>query len=96
MRTHKILKKHASRRMGERFDMPFNRHVYRDACLCITKQEQVGECKPLKPIERCSSNRSMWLIEVKGVSVVAIWDKKRKAIATFMPVEWKLNARLGK
>jgi hypothetical protein len=38
----------------------------------------------------------MWLLEVKGTAVIAIWDKKRQAIATFMPPEWKLNSRLGR
>ena len=95
-KTGKALKAHATKRMRQRFDIDFNRHVYRDACLCISHQKQVGTCKPLKPVEKCSDNRSMWLIEVKDVAVIAIWDKKRQAIATFMPVEWKLNSRMGR
>ncbi len=90
MKTFKNLKKHAKRRAEERFDFKINRDDYKDACRCLSEQKKIRGCLPLKFIRKCGDNRSMWLVGISGKEVIAVYDKKRKAIATFMPKEWKI------
>jgi len=90
MRTFDTLKKHAKMRAEERFDFGINRSTYQDACRCLAEQKKIGACFPSRFLRKCSDNRSMWLVSISDKEVVAIYDKKRKAIATLMPKEWKI------
>lgn len=89
MKTKKQLKKHAHKRACSRFEFDYNNHIYECVCQAITKQTAVDGCSCVVPIGRSSLNRTLWLVDIKGDKVIAVYDKKRKAVATFMPVEYK-------
>lgn len=88
----KKLRKHASGRAKSRFDFgsySFNRHIYQDAVNCIRYQRTSGVCELVRHIETQTNKRTMWPIKINGNNVLAIYDRKKKAIATFMPPEFK-------
>jgi len=87
-KTSKDLKRHASRRAQERLSIEYDENIYRNACKCIQYYKPFGSCCIVKFLKKQSLNRTLWVISIDGVHVVAAWDKKRKAIATFMPTEW--------
>jgi hypothetical protein len=88
-KTKRTLQRHAAQRACSRFEFEFNNHVYDCACLAIRKQQDIGDCKLIQHLETQSNNRTLWLMEIKGVEVIAAYDKSRKAIATFMPKDFK-------
>jgi hypothetical protein len=92
----KNLKRHATKRIRKRLEIQFNRHIYRDACDCISQQKTIGVCTPVSFIQQGNNKyRSLWMIKIKTNSinrcVIAVYDRRYKAIATFMPPSWKLK-----
>ena len=86
----KKMRTHASNRAKSRFpELGFNRRVYREASLCILEQRKVGDCKPVRCIKTQSQTRSLWCVRIKDTLVCVAYDKKKHAVVTIMPIEWK-------
>lgn len=83
------LKHHAMRRATSRFELGFTGYIYECACKCIQEQREVGDCKPIRHLEKQSNVKSLWLLEIKGEQLMAAYDKSRKVISTFMPVGYR-------
>lgn len=88
-KTIRTLKRHATARVLERFDLDLSKEEYENACNCIRLKKQIGCCCPIVHVETQSHNRTMWLLEIKGERLLGVYDKVRKAIATFFPVEYQ-------
>lgn len=69
---------HAKRRALERYGLEINRHQMRE----IVKQIQSGKAKHLLT----QSNRtSVKLVSFNNTELIAVYDKLRKNIVTFLP-----------
>jgi len=88
-KTAETLERHASTRVSERFDFELAKGDYKNACNCIRLKKEIDGCAPIVHVEKQSCNRTMWLLEIKGRRLLAVYDKSRKAIATFFPVEYQ-------
>lgn len=71
---------HAKKRAWERFGLSLNNDNINDIVKVIQKNEA-------KFIDRESLRVSRWLLDVSGVTVVAVYDKTRKTIITFLSPE---------
>lgn len=71
---------HASRRAAERL----GERISRDSTAKIVKDIQLGKAKFIR---RQSLRVALFLVSFKGKDVVAVYDKKRHSIATFLTLE---------
>ena len=77
---HISQKKHAIRRCNERLDLQLSDHDYDELVDKIKNNEAVFHSK--------QSNRiSRFKINVKGTETIAVYDKQRKTIVTFLTDE---------
>ena len=74
------LKIHAQRRAHQRYDIWLSDNDF-------TLIRQMIENNQAEFVERQSCNRTAWRVTLHDVTFVAIYDKKRKMIATVLPQE---------
>ena len=79
-KTSEILWKHAKRRAWQRFGLLLNRSDRKD----IVLSSQKGEAELLG---RQSIAKSIWVVKCQGRDMVAVYDKNRHAIVTFLTEE---------
>lgn len=72
---------HAKNRIKERFGFEINKHEYRYLISLIQNNKA-------QFIKRQSNRTSLFLIKIKNIETVAVYDKIRKTIVTFLPKEW--------
>tara|TARA_Y100000034_G_scaffold91156_1_gene109940 strand:+ start:1008 stop:1268 length:261 start_codon:yes stop_codon:yes gene_type:complete len=70
---------HAKKRFVERYGLDFTRHVRREFCRRIQKQEKA------RFIERQSTRVSVWDVEYEEKIYRVVYDKIRKSIVTVLP-----------
>lgn len=81
MKSKKMCEKiHAKRRAKERYDLSLNRHDLRKLI------KLVQACKGIF-IRKRSNRVSNWLINYQGKDLLVSYDKIRKTIITFLPLE---------
>lgn len=71
---------HAKRRAKERYDLELNRHSLKDLV------KLVQSCTGIF-IRKKSNRVSNWLINYQGKDLLVSYDKIRKTIITFLPLE---------
>lgn len=76
--------KHAIRRMEERFGIVLKQHQYDH----LTAEIRRGLARR---IGRETTRISHFWIEVEGHNVGAVYDKQRKKIVTFLPIDWSIH-----
>jgi len=69
---------HAKNRLKERYQIEINRHDYNMLCLIIQHKNGIF-------IEKQSRTRSIWILRFQQRWLVAVYDKERKQIASFLP-----------
>lgn len=74
---------HAKKRAKERFDLSLNRHDLNRIILMI----QSGDATFF---DRQSNNRTRWIINLDGNEALAVYDKQRKQIITFLELKYTL------
>lgn len=72
-------KRHARRRAAERYDLD----LHQDAQQKIIRAIQGGEAKFIR---RQSLRVTVWEVEFEGRKLPVVYDRKRKTIATVLPV----------
>ena len=77
---------HAKRRALQRYDISLNREDLEKIIQLI--QTGKGRC-----IEKQSNTRTIFIVEYKGKDCKVVYDKLRKNICTFLPMEDKKNGR---
>lgn len=84
--------KHAMDRIGEkdRYGLDISEEEYYRLCGYIRKGKTIyADGTTLRFIKKQSSRVTIWNIIWKGdKSLIAVYDKDRKRIATFLPQEW--------
>ena len=80
-------RKHAKLRALQRYDIDFTRTEH-DA---LVRRIQNGEGQF---VERQSHRISVFKIDVQGQTVKVVYDKQRKTIVTFLPLEERVYAQL--
>lgn len=79
-------RQHAKRRAAERYKDSENQP------LSITRKDiqdavnQILSGKASK-VEQISLNKSIWIVTVKGQKCRVVFDRKRKGLATFLPID---------
>lgn len=68
---------HAKKRAEERFGVTLNRFDYANIVAQITGQLAVF-------VERQSNRVSVFIVDLKGIPAIAIYDSERAAISTFL------------
>jgi len=76
----KAVRIHAKRRLGERFGVFANRNVIQD----VVRQIQNGTAVFAG---RQSVRKTCWKVLVDGKPMIAVYDKQRKTVLTFLPPE---------
>ncbi len=71
---------HSKRRALERYNLSLNRHDLRDIVSMITNNQATFLLKE-------SNTRSHWLVVYKEKKLKLVYDKPRKMIITFLPLE---------
>ena len=71
---------HAKNRLKERYGIEINRHDYTALCSMIQGNHGIF-------MEKQSRNRSVWVLRFQQKWLVAVYDKERKQIASFLPPE---------
>lgn len=97
MKTKAILHAHARRRARERYQLMFSKTMRRQMEADIAFHHRGGEQKHVRRrhdytpdpqrarmVERQSMNRSVWAVEYEGKTYEVVYDRKRKAIVTFL------------
>lgn len=74
------LRRHARRRADTRYGLDLSRKELDEIVRAIQHNE--GEF-----IEKQSLTRTLWLVNVKGQPCRVVYDRKRKAVVTFLPLE---------
>lgn len=75
--------RHAKLRALERYDIRLTDHEYKNLCHMI----QIGSSKI---IEKQSNRATVHLIEWNNIKMKVVYDKERKTIVTFLPMEDRL------
>lgn len=73
---------HARRRALERYELDLNRHDLRE----VVESIQAGKATFVR---RQSLRVSIWEVTVKGQACRVVYDKLRKTIVTFLPLDPK-------
>jgi hypothetical protein len=76
----KSQKRHAARRLHERFDIQIKQHEYQE----LVRQIQSGQAKF---IEKQSNRVKVLEVELRGIKIRVCYDKQRKTIITALPAE---------
>jgi hypothetical protein len=76
----KAVRIHAKRRLGERFGVSANRNVIQGVVRQIQSGTAVFAC-------RQSVRKTCWKVLVDGKPMIAVYDKERKTVLTFLPPE---------
>lgn len=87
-KSYKDLRSHALRRLESRFELRISQQMYHEAVLAITRQSKVGHWDYIEFMKKTSNNRSLHFISIYSQGMVAVYDKKRGAIVTFLRFEW--------
>jgi len=74
-------RRHAAARAALRFGIKWDRHRLREFKLCLVEGE-------LPLLKKQSLRVSVYRHTVDGVEVAAVYDKKRKEVVTFLPLDW--------
>lgn len=88
-KTPHHLRIHAKRRAAERFGLDLNREKLQ----AIVKEIQSGTADF---VDRQSCTVTRYRVVVDGVPVIAVYDKKRKAVRTVLPPEFLENENTGR
>ncbi len=79
-------KLHAYRRLEQRFGITINKAEYE----ALVSQIRCGQTDGIRETLRVAHHR----MTVKGIDLVAVYDKQRLSIVTFIPVHWS-EKKLG-
>ena len=94
-KSYKDLRAHALRRLEARFELRISQQMYHEAVLAITRRSKVGHWDYAEFVRKTSNNRTLHLISIYSQGMIAVYDKKRGAIVTFLRVEWVLKGESG-
>jgi|SRR6266568_5936522 len=89
-KTRGDLHAHARKRVLERFGLQLNSHDFRAIVERIRQQHP--DCKFLSKRSLC---RSVWKVAYQGQVLIAVFDKKRAAIATVMTCAMYFGSSAG-
>lgn len=76
---------HAKRRCMERYGLEINRHDIRD----IVGMIQSGDRTKATKKEDQSQRVSVWIVKFRGIDVKVVYDRVRKTLVSFLPMEDK-------
>lgn len=77
MSKQKQIKRHLRKRLNQRFETRLTKDLHNN----IVRQIQKGLAEF---VERQSNRVTLWLVEIEGETIKAVYDSKRKQIVTVL------------
>ncbi len=86
-KTRRDIHIHASRRAEERYDFKLRKDEIDQVSKMICEQHHQGHLRSgaVRFVHRSSLARTVWKIFFKGVEFLAVYDKPRGGVVTFLP-----------
>lgn len=84
LKTLKDIRKHARRRFAERYDRTLSVEEYSIFCKMI-----IDRTNNVCYIKKESNIKTHWVIEFHDMKILAVYDKLRHGIVTFLPFDEK-------